>query len=394
MASEFFKDGLHFSKSERNGIFVLITLCLLGFYGPNLYHRLFPKPAQHFDDFHQEWAALEPEKKVDQKFNGKSKKRRAPSLEATFSAEMLQPFDPNAISKEKLLAMQLPKRWVGNLVKYRSKGGRFRKAEDLRKIYGMTDQLFEQLKDFLRFPNSSKDAYKLAKKSTVQESKPDSLFAFDPNTASEANLQRLGLPQRVVQNIVRYREKGGKFRRKEQLKKIYGLSPADFERLAPFIHLPEPTEKQAPNLAIPSPRPSVVIDINRADESTWQQLRGIGPAYARRIVNFREKLGGFHSVEQVGETYYLPDSTFQNIQPQLRVSPIFRKLAVNQSTKKDLYSHPYLDGKEAQLIVNYRTQHGPYKDVNDLKKIGVIRKATWQKILPYISFEPSDSTSN
>ena len=149
-------------------------------------------------------------------------------------------------------------------------------------------------------------------------------FPFDPNAATASEWQRLGLSQRTTRTILNYRSKGGRFYKPEDLKKIWGLDPAFFESVKDYIRIPEPPSRWQQNSEKTFTRPErkiADVDINTADSAAWRQLPGIGPAYSARIVKFREKLGGFHSIEQVSETYGLPDSTFEKIKSHLKLSP-------------------------------------------------------------------------
>jgi len=209
----------------------------------------------------------------------------------------------------------------------------------------------------------------------------DTLFPFDPNTADAATLVLLGLSERTAHTIEKYRQKGGRFRKKEDFAKIYGLSEEDYLRLEPYIRIPQKTNSPT------TQRPNTSIDINLATAEEWQTLRGIGPGYATRIAKFRDKLGGFSSVAQVGETFGLPDSVFQQIEPYLVLSPIFRKLPVNTATEEELAGHPYLSDRQAHILVLFRENHGPFSGADDLRQIRAIPDSTRQKLIPYLSYE-------
>ena len=214
----------------------------------------------------------------------------------------------------------------------------------------------------------------------------DSLFVFDPNQASSAELSLLGLSERVIRTLVRYRERGGRFRSPEDLQKVYGLEIEQFERLRPFIRIEHQPVKAATKPPPLSPRESVQIDINQATAEQWRQLRGIGPVLSERIVKFRDKLGGFATIEQVGETWGLPDSTFQRIHSQLSWSPIFAPLRINEAEENELRQHPYLNYKQASVLIRYRENHGPFETPEDLSATGVIPDSTLQRLRPYLLF--------
>lgn len=142
------------------------------------------------------------------------------------------------------------------------------------------------------------------------------------------------------------------------------------------------------------PRPAyirkrpAVVDINAADTAVFIALPGIGPVLAARIVLFREKLGGFHSVGQIGEVYGLPDSVFRRLQPWLRCdSAVVRKIPLNTAEKDRLAAHPYIGWGEAKAIINYRRQHGPFRSLAALNRIVALDTAVLEKIRPYLSVE-------
>lgn len=127
------------------------------------------------------------------------------------------------------------------------------------------------------------------------------------------------------------------------------------------------------------------IDINKADTTVFIALPGIGSKLAARIVQYRSRLRGFRSVEQLAEVYGLADSTFQKIKPWLVVTEAgIGKIDLNTATIEELRM-PYISYNLANIIVQYRSQHGLYKKVEDLKKIMLIDEATFAKIAPYFT---------
>jgi len=218
------------------------------------------------------------------------------------------------------------------------------------------------------------------------------LFAFDPNTLSLEGWGRLGLSDRTIKTINNYRSKGGRFYKKEDLQKIWGLPAGFYKRVQSYINITSPTKKYEPfpeKSSVPYERKErkfAIVSINNADTASLIALPGIGSKLAARIVNFREKLGGFHSVDQIGETYGLPDSTFQKIKPYLKVDvAAVRKININTATKDELKMHPYIKWNLANAIVEYRTQHGNFKSLDELRKIVLMDEATFNKIVLYLS---------
>ena len=226
------------------------------------------------------------------------------------------------------------------------------------------------------------------------ETTPIKMFYFDPNQISEGEWKSLGLRDKCIRTIHNYLSKGGKFRKAEDLKKIYGLEQKEYQRLLPYIKIEnsdvkapsENLEKEnAPYINAHKPSEIKPIDINVANEEQLTVLPGIGEKLAKRIVGFREKLGGFYSVEQVGETYFLPDSTFKKINPFLKVG-VFdcRKININKADAATLSAHPYINWGLANAIVQYRNQHGDYRSLVDLKNIQIVTDGLFEKISHYL----------
>lgn len=219
------------------------------------------------------------------------------------------------------------------------------------------------------------------------------LFRFDPNTLDEAGWRRLGLPERATRTLLNYRNKGGRFYKPEDLQRVWALPEGFYDRVAPYVDIPDSKRTSGfPQAELQKSKPAattpVIIDINAADTTGWIGLPGIGPKLAARIVNFRDKLGGFVHVDQVGETYGLPDSTFQRLKARLALgnNPV-RKLAINTATREELSAHPYVNWSLAKAIIAYRQQHGPLKSPDDLAQIHLVDNKTLERLLPYLQFD-------
>lgn len=222
------------------------------------------------------------------------------------------------------------------------------------------------------------------------------LFYFDPNTLSAGEWEKLGVRPKTVQTIQNYLSKGGRFRKPEDIGHIFGLSDKEVQRLLPYVRMEqpatnsiyaEPKKDNYPN-TFPSKNKTIMLNINTSDTLQWKLLPGIGASYARRIVNYRSKLGGFHSIEQVAEVYGLPDSVFQKIKPQLEYNEAtIARININTAPVETLMAHPYISKNLASLIVNYRKQHGPYKNISDLKKLALVPEDIFLKINAYLATE-------
>lgn len=242
---------------------------------------------------------------------------------------------------------------------------------------------------------------------------PVKLFPFDPNTIAREEWKALGLTDKQVDGIERYQNKGGQFRTKKDLGRMYSIKPAQFAALEPFILLPdslarktysdrkyEPRqdqhralEERSPTIrerAVYEPKPSRSVEINSADTTALIELPGIGPAFARSIVKFRDALGGFHSLEQLSEVYVLkdkPDAVLKLKQVLILDTLAVRRIPINTCTVEELAAHPYARWKVAKPLIAYRAQHGPFKQVADIKGCAAISEEVFRKLAPYLSVE-------
>ena len=247
-------------------------------------------------------------------------------------------------------------------------------------------------KSYSRDNNENIDFYQ--PKNTFTKEIKGELFEFDPNTLSVDGWKRLGVRDRTIQTIQKFISKGYKFRQPRDIAKIYGIRQDQSARLIPYIRIAASItethiDEAKPNFVNPyvsKKSAPVIIDINEADSSALVELPGIGNKLASRIINFRNKLGGFVSVAQVGETYGLPDSTFQLIKKQLQCQhPTVNTININTADAKQLKAHPYMSWNIANAIVRYREQHGNYLSLADLQKIDIISTEFYQKINQYLS---------
>ncbi len=241
-------------------------------------------------------------------------------------------------------------------------------------------------------PDSKVKAYSANK--PILRGKPKiELFRFDPNTLDKEGWQRLGLSSKQAQVIINYRNKGGRFYKNEDLKKIYSLHEEKLQEILPFAEIAE-LEKSDFVAAKPNferkefaKKRNRVVEINSSDSLAFMELHGIGPAFSRRIVRFREALGGFVKVEQIAEVYGLPEETFQNILPYLSIdTSLVKRLEINHVNQSDLGKHPYVKYKRAQTIINYRKQHGAFKSMADLRKVLSLDEDFFRKIELYLDF--------
>jgi competence protein ComEA len=218
------------------------------------------------------------------------------------------------------------------------------------------------------------------------KSKPLHPFPFNPNTLDENGFLKIGLNPKLIKTILNYRSKGGSFRKPDDFRKIWGLKKEDADILVPFITI----ENNHSNFSYPSNQKNNTpknLDVNSATIDEYKHLP-IPVNMAYKIFNYREKLGGFISIEQIKETYGLTDSLYQLILPYLKLNTsINNKLNINSATEVELSKHPYISFELAKAIVYYRNKYGNFKTINDIKKIVFVTDATFKKIAPYLTVE-------
>lgn len=233
--------------------------------------------------------------------------------------------------------------------------------------------------------------------------KSNKLFFFNPNTIGREDWLLLGVPEKTVATIINYRNKGGVFRVPTDIYKIWGMPKEVADTLVRFIRLPNEnqivrsTGRQWPaRFSLTSTRPRSPIyrlNINTATEADWEALPGIGKILAARIIRFRDKLGGFKTVEQIAKTYGLSDSVFQRLQPALYVDTSAQikadkqqKININKASEKEMMQaglEPYL----AQAICLSRKQEGSFKTLHDLKRIIFINDALYTRLVEVCTIE-------
>ncbi len=225
------------------------------------------------------------------------------------------------------------------------------------------------------------------------------MFYFDPNFISVEQWIQFGVGKKTAESIRKYLSKGGKFRTPEDILRIYTLDKSLAKKLIPYIRIPEKEESHRlfsntsthykdagnPGEAFHA-KEYRELDINASDTTDFKTFPGIGRKLSNRIIQYREALGGFVSIDQIGEVRFLPDTTFQKIRPFLKLNPIeIRKININTADEEELKRHPYFNFATARAIINYRQQHGPFNDISDIQSIHLISEERFKKVNSYLT---------
>lgn len=214
------------------------------------------------------------------------------------------------------------------------------------------------------------------------------LHPFDPNKADSATLAGLGLSARVVRNILRYREKGGYFNHADKLSEIYGMQAEKFAELKPYIVIePRPTSPKVLAKKT-SNKKDTVLELNSADTTELQYIKGIGSYYAKQIVRYRQQLGGYYKVEQLREIIELEDSAYTAMAKHFTVDTTqIQRIKVNMASVERLKRHPYINFYAARSIYETRRNAFQLNGISELSDKDGLPADVLEKLRPYLSFE-------
>lgn len=226
------------------------------------------------------------------------------------------------------------------------------------------------------------------------------LASFNPNTADSTTFRRVGLPGWMAHNILRYRHKGGKFRKAEDFRKVYGLTEEQYHTLLPYISIvPEDTVRNVARLYNPPAAndssgnriitpykysAGTIINLNRADTTELKKIPGIGSGIARLITSYRQRLGGFYRIEQLQDIHldYHPLQSWFHID-----SKDIRLINLNRTGIERLRNHPYINFYQAKAFVEYRKKKGVLQNLKPFALYEEFSEADLERISHYICFE-------
>jgi DNA uptake protein ComE-like DNA-binding protein len=209
--------------------------------------------------------------------------------------------------------------------------------------------------------------------------------SFDPNINTADEMKAAGIPGFIADRIVKFRSKGGVFKKKEDLKKIYGVSSSFYDQLSPHISIENNTNPIS-EYKMKGKQEIRSFNLNTGDSLTLVALKGIGPTLSARILKYRHALGGFISLNQLSEIYGLDSTALEELKKFSFIEKEFipRKVDLNTSDKKHLQQHPYIGKKITEFIFRYREQHGDFSSPEELTNIKSISSETYRKMLPYL----------
>lgn len=305
----FWKAYNEYTKSDRNAIVVLSSLILITICATIIVKNLNPKTEYNLSGYEELLNSWE-----NQKFDKKGK-----SLFA---------FNPNTVTSETLDSIDLPVNIKRNLLNYRKAGGKFYKTDQVRKIYGMNDSIFNVIEKYLIIPDDMEIESQYRKGTSAGFSENANQFVYEEVFDTETDIQSVG------------------------------ISTSAFTK----------------------------IELNTADSSDLVKLNGVGPVFANRILKYRNLLGGFHSTQQLLEVYNFPVETFQKVENNVFADTLLlKKIRLNFAEYADLIRHPYLNKNQVEAILKFREKNGAFHEPEQLKTNGLLDNDTFSKLKPYLT---------
>jgi len=228
----------------------------------------------------------------------------------------------------------------------------------------------------------------------------DSLFSFDPNKTTFSDLIKLGFEEKTAHIIIKYRNEGGKFKQPSDLSKIYGINDSLYKKVLPFIEIEnlqpeskfetinkmEEKEKWEDSGKTYQHENTIeIFELNTIDSLQLVSLPGIGPAIAKRVLNYRNYLGGFYKVEQLKEVYNMPPETYEKLQSRFSAdTSLITKINLNIDDLSKLNKHPYLSYTQIRSLISFKKTMGQFKSPNDLLKYHLVDSVSFDRLRPYL----------
>lgn len=365
-----FKEYFSFSGSERKGI---ITLIIILFFLILIWKIL---PVIKTDELSN---TKEFEKEITDFEKNITKKEiiRDNSLSTdTFSHFFV--FNPNNLSDSNWYALGLSIKQVVSIRHFQEKGGKFKTKEDFKKMYCLKSGQYDLLEPYIEIPSQyRKDSTHYKKANEFHK-----LNVFDPNCTSLEEWKAFGLTEKQINVIGNYISKGGKFKTKEDLKKIYCIQPHLYDQLEPYISIAPESSK------LLKFDPDIRIDINKADSTEFRKIKGISPYLARNIIKYRNALGGFIQKKQILEVWGFKSDLYNNIEKNIFLSETYvKKINLNTTVFADMLKHPYLNYDLTKAIMQYRKIVGKINTIQELINNKIVPDSIIYKIKPYLLSE-------
>ncbi|MBQ7297847.1 MAG: helix-hairpin-helix domain-containing protein [Alistipes sp.] len=308
-------------------------------------------------------------------------------LESRDSCYHLAPFDPNTADYEALRALGMTRYEAVSLLKFRASGKVFRIPEDVALCYGISDSAYRVLAPYIiiaeeyRIKPHPHREYAPHKRDTLPRLAP-SPFRID--TVSAAYLRAIGaLTKRQAEVFIRWRDRSG-FRDMEEVRACYVVDDSVATALEPYILFPERdlTHWEAP------------VELNTADSARLRKVVGIGPKTVVAILEYRQRLGGFHRVEQLAEVKGVTEQNYEKILQQICCdSNEIQKIDINFASPNELMRHPYMAPRSLRRLIKHRALKGGWSSTREMIEQNILTEEEAERLRPYLVFG-ADSLHN
>ena len=189
----------------------------------------------------------------------------------------------------------------------------------------------------------------------------------------------MGFTDSEISMIKNYESKGGKFYKKEDVKKLYCINDYEYAIIEPFINI---------SSDISNTQSPLIINLNTASADDLKKIKGIGNSFSKRIIKYRKLLGGYVRKEQLMEVYEMDSVRYFQLIPFIDINPYsVKKININTADFKQFNSHPYISYNLALSLVNYREMHGNYTIVPDIKNSILVDDDCYNKISSYLTVD-------
>ncbi len=365
------KDYFTFTRTERNGMFILLSVVVILSIVRFFLSSFVEPPKMDNSKFISEIDAFENSKQSFESNNYES-------YLSKYDTISLFNFNPNIVNNTDWQKLGLTEKQIKIINNYLAKGGHFYDKDDFRNIYSISELQADILVPFIKIPN---DKY-------IDKTVPDKayqLFKFNPNKTNDADFARLGLSPYNIRTIRNYLNKGGFFAEPNDFKKIYGIDSTLFSQLEPYLYFENKNSWDSIKAKPNSINKFSLININTADTFEILKLPNIGIVFTKRIIEYRDKLGGFAHKEQLLEVYGMMNDRYNKIKDLIFIdASLIRTISINFTDKRELMKHPYLNYDQAKAIVKYRKGNGNYININQLFDNKIIDENTFRKVKVYL----------
>lgn len=351
------------SPSNRRALIVLLLLNLIVFVVDYYYWDIFPAKVLYTEA--QLEAQIEAWEKED---------AQRDSIWST----NLRSFDPNQVDSSFLQGIGIPQQAIKNWIRYLQSGGSYSSLSQMKWIRGLDSLNLQRISSYVQFP---KPEYTFRNKEV--EAITLSLEQFDPNTITTQEMGKMGLPRSAWQGIVSFRTKYRPFKERQDIYKVYGIDSSLADLILPWLEI-----KADSIQVVQSNEP---IDINCADSVLLSRVPGLGPYRAKRILDWRTRLGGFHSLNQLLVHHIIDSLQLPQVEQGVYCGPLQGYVYLNYDDLEALQAHPYINYYLARNIIDFRERVRAFKKEEELMNIELVDDVLFSKLAPYLKVSPRDT---